>query len=206
MSHTIKRKGRPLSFDRDEALRKAMMLFWQHGYEATSLHDITAALGIKPSSVYSAFGDKKNLFLDAVGLYLSGPVTAESIIEQADSGYQAAQELLSTAVIGFTGADTPPGCLLASSVISCSNAANDVKLELAAIRRGMETRLRLKIVQSVDDGRLPPCTDAAGLAAMTMAVIQGMSTLARDGATREKLVDVAAIAMKAWPGMSTTSA
>ena len=199
MSQIIKKKGRPLSFDRDEALQKAMILFWRHGYEATSLNDITTALGIKPSSVYSAFGDKKNLFLDAIGLYLSGPVTAETIIEQAVSAHDAAQELLSTAAVGFTGTDTPPGCLLASSVMSCSNAANDVKVELAAIRCGIEARLRAKILQSIDDGQLPDDTDAEGLAAVTMAVIQGMSALARDGATREKLLNIGNTAMKIWP-------
>jgi AcrR family transcriptional regulator len=92
MTETTKKKGRPLSFDRDEALHKAMLLFWEHGYEATSLNDITAALAVKPSSIYSAFGDKKRLFLDAVGLYLSGPVTADTIIEQAASAHQAARE------------------------------------------------------------------------------------------------------------------
>ncbi len=199
MKQIIKKKGRPLSFDRDEALRKAMILFWQHGYEATSLNDITTALGVKPSSVYSAFGDKKRLFLDAVGLYLSGPITSESIIDGADSARDAAQELLRVAAIGFTGTDTPAGCLLASSAISCSNAANDVKVELAEIRSGIEARLRTRILQSIDDKQLPYDTDAACLAAMTIAVIQGMSTLARDGATREKLLNIGNMAMKVWP-------
>ncbi|MDY7539599.1 TetR/AcrR family transcriptional regulator [Undibacterium sp. 5I1] len=204
MNQTVKKKGRPLSFDRDEALQKVMLLFWQHGYEATSLNDITSALEVKPSSIYSAFGDKKKLFLDAVGLYLSGPITSETIIEQAVSAYDAAQELLRVSAIGFTGTTTPPGCLLASSAISCSDAANDVKLELAAIRRQVEERLRTKILQSIDQKQLPVNTDADGLAAMTMAVIQGMSTLARDGATREKLLHIGEMAMRVWPKFGST--
>lgn len=204
MNQTVKKKGRPLSFDRDEALKKVMLLFWQHGYEATSLNDITSALEVKPSSIYSAFGDKKKLFLDAVGLYLSGPVTSETIIEQAVSAYDAAQELLRVSAIGFTGTTTPLGCLLASSAISCSDAANDVKLELAAIRREIEERLRIKILQSIAQKKLPVNTDAEGLAAMTMAVIQGMSTLARDGATREKLLHIGEMAMRVWPKFGST--
>ncbi|MFZ6658113.1 TetR/AcrR family transcriptional regulator [Undibacterium sp. TJN19] len=203
MSPTPKKKGRPLSFDRDEALKKVMLLFWQHGYEATSLNDITTALDVKPSSIYSVFGDKKKLFLDAVHLYLSGPVTSEMIIEQALSASEAARELLRVSAVGFTGANTPPGCLLASSAISCSDAANDVKLELAVIRRDIEARLNAKILQSIAQKQLPDNTDAAGLAAMTMAVIQGMSTLARDGATREKLLHIGEIAMRIWPESST---
>ena len=199
MIETPRKKGRPLSFDREQALTKAMLLFWRHGYEATSLNDLTAALEVKPSSIYSAFGDKKGLFLEAVGLYMSGPVTANTIIDDAATARDAARELLRVAAMGYTGEQTPPGCLLASSAISCSAAADDVKEELAAIRRGIEARLRDKIVWSIDNEQLPADTQADTLAGMTMAVIQGMSTLARDGATRDKLLKVAETAMRVWP-------
>lgn len=194
-----RKRGRPLSFDREAALHQAMLLFWRHGYEATSLNDLTAALGVKPSSIYAVFGDKKHLFLETVGRYLSGPVTAETIIAQASDAREAARDLLRASAQGFTGADTPAGCLLASAAISCSNAASDVKEALAAIRRTIEASLMDKIVSSVSAGLLPPDTNAMALAGLTMAVIQGMSTLARDGATREQLLLVANAAMDAWP-------
>ena len=176
-----------------------MLLFWRHGYEATSLNDLTAALGVKPSSIYTVFGDKKHLFLEAVGRYLSGPVTSESLIAEAPNGRDAARALLRASAQGFTGADTPAGCLLASSAISCSHGASDVQEELAAIRRGIEARLRDKIVASIDAGAMPAHTHAEALAGLTMAVIQAMSTLARDGATLEKLLLVVDAAMQAWP-------
>ena len=90
---------------------------------------------------------------------------------------------------------------MASSAISCSQAASDVKEELAAIRRGIEASLRDKIIASVNAGLLPVNTNAAVLAGLTMAVIQGMSTLARDGATRDKLLLMADAAMQAWPDL-----
>ncbi|MFZ6736028.1 TetR/AcrR family transcriptional regulator [Undibacterium sp. Ji42W] len=194
-----RKKGRPLSFDRDIALQKAMMLFWQHGYEATSLNDLTTALEVTPSSIYSAFGDKKGLFLNAIALYLSGPVTSGTIINEAATAREAALGLLNAAAIGFTGKDTPAGCLLASSAISCSVAADDVKVELAKIRHGIETQLREKITGSIKSKQMPAETDADGLAALTMSIIQGMSTLARDGATRDKLLKVVETAMRIWP-------
>ena len=196
---SLRKKGRPLSFDRDDALNKAMLLFWRHGYEATSLNDLTTTLGVKPSSIYSVFGDKKRLFLEAVARYMSGPITTESIIDQAEDGREAALGLLKAAAVGFTGQDTPAGCLLASSAISCSEAANDVKEELAAIRRGIEVKLRDKVISSVKAGKLPVSTNAEALACLTMAVIQGMSTLARDGAPQDKLLRVVDTAMLAWP-------
>ena len=197
-----RRAGRPLSFDREAALRQAMLLFWRHGYEATSLSDLTAAMGVTPPSIYAAFGDKKRLFLEAVGHYLSGPATSERIIEEAATAQEAAWGLLQASAVGFTGPDTPPGCLLASSAISCSAAAADVQGELAAIRRGIEKRLAGKIARAVEAGELDAGTDAEALAGHVMAVIQGMSTLARDGATRGKLLRVAEAALRGWPARS----
>ena len=200
------KKGRPLSFDREAALHQAMLLFWRHGYEATALSDLTAAMGVTAPSIYTAFGDKKRLFLEAVGRYLSGPVTSDSIMEGAATAEDAAWGLLQGAVTGFTGLETPPGCLLASSAISCSAAAADVQGELAAIRRGIEARLKDKIVGAIEAGEMAADTDADALAGHVMAVIQGMSTLARDGAPREKLMRVAATAMLAWPKQSARCA
>jgi AcrR family transcriptional regulator len=201
-----RKKGRPLSFDRDAALHQAMLLFWRHGYEATSLNDLTTALGVKPSSIYTVFGDKKHLFLEAVRRYLSGSDSSESIIAQAPNGRDAARDLLRASAQGFTGADTPAGCLLASSAISCSNAASDVKEELAAIRRVIEAKLMDKIISSVNAGLMPVDSNAVALAGLTMAVIQGMSTLARDGAPRDKLLLVVDAAMQAWPEMRNSKA
>ena len=194
-----KRKGRPLSFDRDNALQQAMLVFWRHGYESTSLNDLTSAMGITPPSLYTAFGDKKQLFLEAVNRYLSGPITADSIINEASTARDAAWGLLTASAVGFTGNTTPPGCLLASSTISCSATAADVQSAMAAIRCKIEARLRAKIVSAVKKCELPPQFDATALAAHVMAVIQGMSSLARDGAKREKLMRIAEMAMRAWP-------
>ena len=176
-----------------------MLLFWRHGYEATSLSDLTQAMGVTPPSIYTAFGDKKGLFLEAVRRYVSGPVTSETIIADAATARDAAWGLLHAAAAGFTGPDTPPGCLLASAAISCSANAADVQGELAAIRRRIESRLHDRIVEGTKAGEIPADAHADALAGHVMAVIQGMSTLARDGATRDKLLLVAESAMRAWP-------
>ena len=197
---TLPRKiGRPLSFDRDAALERAMLLFWRHGYEATSMVALTKAMGVTPPSIYAAFGDKKGLFLQAVARYLAGPRTPDEIIATAPSARDAARGLIEGAVVAFTRPDTPPGCLLASSAIACSAEAADVRDELSAIRVDVEASLRARIARGVTDGELAADTDAEALAAYVTTVIQGMSTLARDGAPREKLARVAARAMAAWP-------
>lgn len=195
-----KRKpGRPLGFDRDAALHQAMLLFWRHGYEATSISDLTAAMAITPPSLYTAFGDKEQLFLACVQRYIAGPVTSESIIREAPSAREAAAALLKAAAIGFTGDDTPAGCLLASSAISCSPAAADVQNALRKIRLGIEKRLREKIERDAKSHSSKSGVNARVMAGFVMSLIQGMSTLARDGATRTKLLSIAEAAMQAWP-------
>jgi AcrR family transcriptional regulator len=191
-----RRAGRPLSFNRDAALRQAMLVFWQHGYEATSLNDLTEAMGVTPPSIYAAFKSKKRLFLEAVRLYVGEPSISARIIGESLTSRDAMRGLLEASVLGFTGDDTPPGCLLASAAISCSAEAADVQAELAAIRISIETQLRQRLARGVSDGELDPATDVEAVAAHVIAVIQGLSTLARDGATRTKLEGVVRIVMR----------
>ena len=191
--------GRPSTFDRDAALTEAMLLFWRHGYESTSVAELTAAMKVKPPKLYAVFGDKKSLFLEAVAKYTSGDVTAEGIIANSPTAEDAARTLLTTAARGFTGDDTPSGCLLATSAISCSIDAEDIRLKLAAIRRRIESLLCAKIEEARKRGDVSRDSDASVLASYIMAVIQGMSTLARDGASQETLLAVAGQTMRSWP-------
>jgi len=180
-----RKAGRPLSFDRDAALHAAMLTFWRHGYESTSVADLTTAMGITPPSLYAAFGDKKQLFRASVDLYRTGSITSDTLIDDAPSARDAARALLEASAIGFTGHDTPQGCLLATATLSCSSDAADVQAEVASIRGAIEARLKARMdAENLQD------TDA--LAGHVMAVIQGMSTLARDGARREKLLAICA--------------
>lgn len=175
-----------------------MRLFWQHGYEATTVADLTATMGITPPSLYTAFGDKKRLFLEAVDRYMGGPVTAQTIIDEAATAQDAASTLLQGAATAFTDPGNPPGCLLASAAISCSPQAQDVQRALAARRGAIGRHLAEKIAQDIAKGRLPADVHANTMAAHVMAVIQGLSTLARDGATRQALIAVATHAMTTW--------
>jgi AcrR family transcriptional regulator len=194
-----RKQGRPLSFDRDKALRAAMLLFWRHGYESTSLSELTAAMGITPPSLYAAFGDKKNLFRETVKLYLSGPQAVEEFIAQAPTARAAAEQLLSGSAILFTGADTPRGCLVASATASCSSASADLQRELAQVRTSTWMALKARIELAIRQGQMPAGADAEAMASHVVAVIQGMSTLARDGMSRAGLLKMARAALAGWP-------
>lgn len=194
-----RKTGRPLSFDRDAALEQAMLMFWRHGYETTSIVDLTTAMGVTAPSLYAAFGDKKRLFLEAMRRYAGDPDAMARDIREAPSAYDAANAMLTKAAVGYTGDTTPRGCLLASATATGSAASCDVQDAVADIRRFIVACLQARIDADVASGLLSPATDAVALAGLIMAVAQGMSVLARDGASRAVLVAIVAATMAAWP-------
>jgi AcrR family transcriptional regulator len=181
--------ARPRSFDRDAALEKAVEAFWANGYERTSIADLTKAMGIAAPSLYAAFGDKEQLFDEAVRRYQSSP--AGSVIGALDTPGATAREavaaMLAAAATDYTRPDTPHGCFVLSEP------------RLTEARRHSLARLRARIARGVRDGDVPAGTDAAELAAFYSAVMNGMSARARDGATARQLRGVADTAMRAWP-------
>lgn len=194
-----RKSGRPLSFDRDDVLEKAMLMFWRHGYEATPISDLTRAMGITAPSLYAAFGDKKHLFLEAVRRYAGDPDVMGAAIDAAPTAFEAARSILSGAAVTFTGADTPPGCLLASATASGSAASADVQAEVARYRGRLRDGLKARIERDIADGLIDARADPAALADLAVAVMQGLSVMARDGAGRAALQGVVDASMRAWP-------
>jgi AcrR family transcriptional regulator len=195
-----KRLGRPLSFDRDKALNAALRQFWQTGYETTSVAELTHAMGITAPSLYTAFGDKESLFLECLEKYANpGPKTTAELIAETPSARQAAQQLLELSARWFTQKDAPAGCLVASAASSGSVDSQRVRAALKNIRDANQQALKKRAEQDIREGRLPRTTNTQALASMTMAIVQGMSTLARDGAGQKVLLDLARTAMTAWP-------
>ena len=198
-----RRTGRPLSFDRDTALARAMHVFWRHGYETSSVADLTTAMGITAPSLYTAFGDKKRLFLAAVDRYVGDPAAMRDRIEAAPTARDAARDLLTASAIAFTGEATPPGCLLASAAASGSAESADVQHAVAAVRVRVVEALQLRIARDIADGTLPGDTDPHALAMLVVALIQGMSVLARDGYGRERLVVMGEAGLRGWPAAAS---
>ena len=198
-SGSRRKTGRPLSFDRDAALEQAMLTFWRHGYETTSIVDLTTAMGVTAPSLYTAFGDKKRLFLEAAQRYAGDPEAMALAIDEAPTAYDAARRMLTAAATAYTGDTTPKGCLLASATASGSAASADVQRAIADIRQRIAAQLRVRIERDISAEVLPPRTDAAALAGTVMAVIQGMSVLARDGTLRPALLAIVKHTLQAWP-------
>ena len=179
-----------------------MLVFWRHGYETSSIVDLTTAMGITAPSLYTAFGDKKRLFLEAMRRYAGDPAVMEETIAAAPSALDAARDMMRAAARTYTGEATPRGCLLASATAAGSAASADVQEAVAEVRRAMTEWLRSRIARDVAEGMLPSVTNAEALAGLVMAVNQGMSVLARDGVSRAQLLAIVEAALATWPSRS----
>jgi AcrR family transcriptional regulator len=195
-----KPRGRPLSFDRDAALEAAMHVFWEHGYEAASVADLTAAMGITPPSLYTAFGDKEQLFLEAIERYALGygSISARALREEP-TARAAIERWLAEAAKELTEPCHPKGCMVVMAATNCSAAAERVQDALLLRRSEAIADLGRRIQGGIDSGELPPDTDAGELASFYATIYQGMSMQAKDGATREGLLRTVGTAMRAWP-------
>ena len=194
-----KTAGRPREFDRDLALKRALLEFWKHGYDGTSIASLTSALEISPPSLYAAFGDKRSLFEQAVDLYVRTHGSYGQRALEQPSARQAVETLLDLAALAYTGPEHPPGCLIISGAGSHAPSSDEVAERLRSQREKTKAALAEKIRKDIGAGELPPSTDADALAAFYAATIQGMNTQARDGAGLEQLQAIARLAMRAWP-------
>ncbi|WBO63945.1 TetR/AcrR family transcriptional regulator [Streptomyces camelliae] len=193
-----KGRGRPRSFDRATALEKALMAFWEHGYEATSVSDLTRIMGIGAPSLYAAFGDKRTLFEEVVQVYgaTHGAFTDRALAEEP-TARAAVGRMLREAAAEYTDPAHPYGCLVVHAATNCTSP--EVEQLLREQRNSNITALASRIRADVTAGLLPAGTDAAALARHTGAMIQGMSQQARDGASRAELEALAEIALSIWP-------
>lgn len=198
-SPTTTKIGRPRTFIHEDALNEAMLAFWEYGFETTSMSLLTKRMNMNAPSIYAAFGDKKNLFLKALDMYVGSLADIKNFIDQSSTAFDAANNLLQNSAERFTGKNTPNGCMLASSTASGSAESADVQAIASKMRSRIEGFLKDRIKRDQKNKILPKSVSSDGLAGLTISTIQGMSVLARDGASRKKLLQIVDTAMLAWP-------
>lgn len=194
------RTGRPRTFDEDAALDRAMEVFWEKGYEGSSLPELTAAMGMNRPSLYAVFGNKEALFRRAVQRYQSTRLDFCDVALEAATSREVVERLLRGSADVQTCPDSPHGCLGTSGALACGDDARPLRDELVALRSAREDRLRQRLERAVAAGDLPAHADPAQLASFIATVLQGMAVQAAGGATREALYRTVDFVMAAWPG------
>lgn len=192
-------KGRPRSFDKDEALDIALKLFWQYGYEGASISQLADAMGIKIPSLYAAFGHKENLFKQAVQRYgeLNGKLYHDSFAKK--TAKEVIQSILEGEVELVTRETCPDGCLVIQGALATSPASESVRKFMCELRAMAESWMRERFERARKEGDLPPEADPATLACYVMALNSGIAVQAKSGVGKERLIQVVRHVMESWP-------
>jgi AcrR family transcriptional regulator len=192
-------RGRPREFDRKEALWQAMLLFWERGYEATTISDLTGAMGINKPSFYAAFTGKEELFKEVLDLYREVENTpVQKILHETPTACAAIDAALRAYSRSYTSPGKPPGCLIVLASLLGMPENGDIRQALRNSRGKNEDGLCARIERGKAEGDVPADADARAMAIFYATVIQGLSIQARDGASLEKLEKAVDGAMASW--------
>ena len=189
-------RGRPREFDLDDALERAVEVFWRHGYDGASLSALTAAMGINRPSLYAAYGGKADLFAKVVARYAERDMAyVRAALEQP-----TARDVVRTLLLGqaqaLTRPDRPAGCLSLQGGLASSAENAHVTALLAASRLAGEAALAERLARAVDEGDLPAGTDPVVLARFLSVVQEGQAVHAAAGVGRAELEQSAEVALR----------
>ncbi|MDV3451210.1 TetR/AcrR family transcriptional regulator [Bacillus safensis] len=202
----MSRTGRPRAFNRDEAISAAMHLFWEHGYESTSLAQLRTAMGnISAASFYAAFDSKEALFREVIDQYISsyGQVS-KSFLDTSITSKAAIEQGLRRSAKMQTEGSHPLGCLLVLSATTCSPEQNHIREMLAKEREKIRSWMKSCIERAVTNDELPVSTDIDMLVALFETFLHGISTQARDNVPYEIIDAAITQLMSVWDVLSST--
>ena len=192
-------RGRPREFCVDEALAKALRVFWSKGYEGASLTDLTEAMGITRPSLYAAFGNKESLFRKALDLYECEKLAYVGEALAQPTARAVAEAMLRGAVDNVMSCDEPHGCLRVIASATCGREAESIRAEVMERGKAVHHEIIKRFERAKSEGDLPAHVDVEGLADVLKALFQGISVQASLGATREVLDRLVDTGLMMWP-------
>ena len=193
-------RGRPREFCVDHALTEALRVFWQKGYEGTSLTDLTEAMGITRPSLYAAFGNKESLFRKALDLYEREKLAYIGQALEQPTARKVAEFMMRGALENATGGDGGPhGCLRVTTAAVCGEGAESIRCEIMERTKSGKDSLIARFKRAQDQGDLRADIDPEGLTRVLVAYLQGLSIQASMGDTREDLEKLVEAALAIWP-------
>ena len=197
--------GRPREFDRNTALRAAMLVFWRQGYEGASLADLTKAMNISKPTLYTAFGDKQGLLREALRMYLG--LRAE---DYAAALNRSTVREVAEAWLRLTGgvrkeAGVPSGCFLVQGALAGSQANQLIQDELASIRNEGTKQLEQRFERAKQEGDLPGTWKPGPLAQYLSALASGLAVQSSGGISSEVLNEAVDHVIANWPESAPSS-
>lgn len=186
--------GRNRSFAKDNALEQAMLVFWTNGYPGTSLSDLTNAMGINKSSLYSAFGNKEELFNQAIDLYLNkyGLVHTNELLRTEKKLSERIRNYLLSIAQMITRTDLPTGCLICNSTseIAGDCLPDNATKNISSMNQQTVISLTNIFKKEQHVGNLNERHSAKTLANYLLTLQFGLAISARNGSDIEELIEV----------------
>ena len=189
---------RQRAFDREAALDGAMVAFWTKGYTATSIEDLVIRMGIQRGSLYATFGDKRSLFLSALGRY-QRVVTRELLaaLEAPGSGLAAIRRFFRLRVEGSLDRRRPPGCLVTNSAVELSPRDRGAAARVGGALATLEATFLRALERARAQGELAATRDLRALARFLTSSAQGLSVMAKARPERAVLEDIVEVVLAA---------
>jgi AcrR family transcriptional regulator len=188
-------RGRPRLYEPDVALARAMEVFWARGYAATSLDDLSEAMGMNRPSIYAAFGDKSELFRKALCRYEQDANQAIECALAPERPLRDCLRALIAALLGSfcSGGDAPRGCFMNTVAAAEATRSPEIRAVVADAVRKMESVLLARIERAREDGEIDASAKPRDLAVLATGLIHSLSIRARTGeppAELERVVEV----------------
>jgi len=182
--------GRPYEFDREETLSKAMDLFWEKGYKATSIQDLVDRMGIKRGSLYNTFGDKHSLFIAAVEHYAE-EVTSKTIkvLESEGSPIENIRLFFET-IVNTPANRKTRGCLISNTVVELAPHDKKVAKTVRQILKRIQTAFLNCLNKAVELGELPKDTDTKVLSHFLATSTHGLIVTGKSALNPKEVKDV----------------
>ena len=194
-----KKTGRPRAFVHEGALEAAMRVFWEKGYEGTSIGDLTCAMGINRSSLYTIYGDKDAIFRQVLLRYQEGPAFYLQQALQEPTSRRVIESLLRGAADLLTNPSNPKGCLVTQAALAVGKGAESAKQALTAFRQTSEDALVERFVKAQCTGDLPLKTDPGDLARYVLTFLAGLGVQGIDGTTKEQIDAISTMLLQSLP-------
>lgn len=189
-------KGRPRSFDEEQAIDSAMRVFWEKSYEGATMADLTEATGLNRSSIHAAFGSKEGLFLKVVERYWEGPMSHIPKALAEPTLPRVVEALIRGMVNFLSTPGNPKGCLAVHGALVCGTNGERVMQFMAEWRKTTESMIKKRIQQAQRKGELRGEVNAADYARYIAAMMAGLAVQALNGANRAELTRLANMALQ----------
>ena len=180
-------RGRPRCFNLEDALDRSLLLFWEKGFQNTSLDEIAEAVGVKKPSLYAAFGDKETLFRKVLQRYSSKLSEPVQVLDRYSNIHEAIDAFIELGIAGGCSKEHPRGCLLASAFADSTLLPPNLAKEIKALVNQADQAVAQRLKKAVRDGQLPADFDVNGTAKFLITLMHGIALRLRAGESRADL-------------------